>query len=199
MAEPLEDDEDEEEKEEQEDKNEEDGEEEINTRKKIKGKKIKEKKPKKVRPHGPDSFDKSLNPRTDIPKIEKNPLLEKVGGKREYSNKGCCIFCNNREAIQCAAHEDEAGLKSLIRNNDDISNIFQDFAVDTKVNALDVALRTGNKKIVSLLAEELVRIVDGKSERAAYPTISLMKKGTGKQNRYQFGFAMRQVKMSRVL
>ena len=51
-----------------------------------------------------------LNPNTKIPLIKDNPYLgKKPKVKCTNPNSGCCVFCNNREAILCVRNGDVCG------------------------------------------------------------------------------------------
>ena len=78
-----------------------------------------------------------LNPTKNIPEIKTNPFCTAVKGTtRNLPGKGCCIFCNNRESLQCVHWKDVKGLKQSFDDINNISNPFQQFGIDCGDNIL---------------------------------------------------------------
>ena len=72
-----------------------------------------------------------LHPNKAIPEFKSNLFNTSLKGKqRVLPGKGCCIFCNNREALQCAYARDAQCLKQVFADVNNISNPFQQFGID---------------------------------------------------------------------
>ena len=82
-----------------------------------------------------------LNPNPKIKALSQNSLLQKVSGSRIFENSGCCIFCNNREPVQAACYGDAKSLKDMVYDMKNISNPFQNFAIDCPVNIINIVVK----------------------------------------------------------
>ena len=84
-----------------------------------------------------------LNPNKAIPDIKTNPFNTFEKGKpRTLPGKGCCIFCNNREALQCVHAKDIKGLKQSFSDVNNISNPFQPFGIDCNDDLIKAVIKS---------------------------------------------------------
>ena len=107
--------------------------------------------------------------------------------------KGCCVFCNNREALQCVYYNDVEGFKRCLKSHTELSNPFQPYALDCKVDALSAAVKTNNLDILKAILQYEDETNKKGINRVKLPSVNLEKVGTGQANRYQFFFPIRKV------
>lgn len=100
-----------------------------------------------------------LNPTNAVPVIRSNPYFAKSAGNAiKNPTKGCCLFCNNREVIQAAAHKDTKALKALLADTANISNPFQKYGVDCDLTCLKAVVENRDFDSFKLLVDHLTKV-----------------------------------------
>eukprot|EP00347_Sterkiella_histriomuscorum_P000305 403376393 len=70
---------------------------------------------------------------------KKKQIQSKQGPQRIYEMANCCIFCNNRELLQCIKYNDIESFKLLLKSLDTVSNPYQRYSVNTLEDILKAA------------------------------------------------------------
>ncbi|CDW76924.1 nad(+) adp-ribosyltransferase-3 [Stylonychia lemnae] len=156
----------------------------------------------------------AIEPRPDLPEIQVNPILtppeniqglndakkgKKIEAKpnRLYDLADCCIFCNNREIIQCVRYGDIEGFKKLLYQVDRISNPFQSYSIDCQTNIFKEAVESRNEEILGIFLDFIKQQETNPLQRVKLPSVNLDYMGSGTPNKLQFYFPIRHVNLSR--
>eukprot|EP01022_Parablepharisma_sp_SALTPOND_P019717 TRINITY_DN340_c1_g1_i3.p1 TRINITY_DN340_c1_g1~~TRINITY_DN340_c1_g1_i3.p1 ORF type:complete len:1142 (+),score=140.74 TRINITY_DN340_c1_g1_i3:6355-9780(+) len=144
-----------------------------------------------------------LEPKPDLSVIESSLLFPAAPNSKKpeaFPYKDYSTMISNRQPLFLVARGDHKGLQALLRNPQSVSTFFQEYSADIDKSALELALEKRDYDMFHILLKEYTKEeTSDKNDliRAKPPTYELKTMSSGRASKYQFGFPVRKVMLSR--
>ena len=130
--------------------------------------------------------------------LQKKPQGKKESTSRVFELNDCCVFCNNRELIQCIKYNDLENFKRLLKSYETVSNPYQRYSRECYEDIFSAAIENPDESFLKAILDyehevNLKRDTNDAIKRVKLPNVSLEKIGTGEANKLQFYFPIRKV------
>ena len=131
-----------------------------------------------------------------VEEIDEDPNLE---GKQNTVDNTCCTVCSNRNCIRAAETQNYTLMKNCVNDRDHISTLINPYSIAIG-NAIDIAIKNKDKKMIEIIFDSLNDDKDPKKElkprcHIEKPKIQLT--DTGENSVYMVGVQTRKINQTR--